>query len=69
MTKDKEFRDPVFVRIDDTTEIKASVIVWAECGAGISVRLEDSDGIVVINAADWPSLVACINRELDHVSQ
>lgn len=68
MAKDNEFRDPVFVRSDDTTEIKASVVVWGKRMGGVSVRLQGSDESVLINAADWPTLVACVNRELERVS-
>lgn len=68
MAKDNEFREPVFVRDDDTTTIKASVVVWKEDIGGVSVRLQGSNESVLINAEDWPALVRCINQELDRVS-
>lgn len=68
MAKDNEFREPVFVRDDDTTTIKASVVVWKEDMGGVSVRLQGSNESVLINAEDWPALVRCINQELDRVS-
>lgn len=68
MAKDNEFRDPVFVRDDDTTTIKASVVVWGERMGGVSVRLQGMNESVLINAEDWPKLVGCVNRELDRVS-
>jgi hypothetical protein len=62
------FRSPVFIRNDDTTEIVASVIVWNREGAGVSVNLSNGNESVLINAVDWATLVGCINRELDRVS-
>lgn len=68
MSKDNEFREPVFARSDDTTEIKASVVVWREDIGGVSVRLQGSKEGVLINAVDWPTLVSCINLELERVA-
>lgn len=68
MVKENEFRDPVFVREDDTTTIKASVVVWNEDMGGVSVRLQGSNESVLVNAEDWFTLVSCVNRELDRVS-
>jgi hypothetical protein len=71
MADKPNFRDPVFVRNDDTTTIRASVIEWndalAESGA-LSVRLQGMDESILINAADWPILVGCINRELERLA-
>jgi hypothetical protein len=66
MAKDNEFREPVFVRDDDTTTIKASVVVWKD--DRLSVRLQGSNESVLVNAEDWAVLVACVNRELDRCS-
>jgi hypothetical protein len=59
------FRDPVFVRKDDTCDVKASVVEWAD--GHISVNIEGSQGFVLINAEDWPTIVSCINAELQRV--
>lgn len=67
--KKNEFRDPVFVRDDDTTYIKASVVIWNSELGGRSIRLQGSNESVLINAEDWPTLVSCINRELDRTSE
>ncbi len=67
-TKANEFRAPVFVREDDSTTIRASVVVWGDEGLGVSVRLQGSNESVLVNAADWATLVGCVNRELERVS-
>lgn len=63
------FNDPVFVRSDDTTTIKASVVEWNDADLGtLSVRLQGSDQSVLINVADWATLVGCVNREIERLS-
>lgn len=61
------FRPPVFVRKDDTTEIEASVVEWGGNIGGISIRIENGDQSVLINAEDWPAIISCIARELNRV--
>lgn len=61
------FRDPVFVRNDDTTDIKASVVEWSDQIGGVSVKIGDSESSVLIRADDWPTLVSCIKAELNRV--
>jgi hypothetical protein len=65
MTTKTNFRDAVFVRKDDTCGAKASVVEWAD--GHISVNIEGSQGFVLINAEDWPTIVSCINAELQRV--
>jgi len=67
MSNKPNFRDPVFVRSDDTCDVKASVVEWGCDALGISVNIEGSSGIVLINAEDWPTIVSCINAELQRV--
>lgn len=67
MPTQTKFRDPVFVRKDDTTEIEASVVEWGGNIGGISIRFAGSDSSVLINAEDWPAIVSCIERELNRV--
>lgn len=67
MNLENEFRKPVFVREDDTTTIEASVVVWKETLGGVSVRLYNGNESVFVNAADWLTLVGCINREIERV--
>ncbi len=64
MAEEHDFREPVFVRDDDTITVRASVVVWGERLGGVSVRIEGMGGSVLINAADWPLLVGCVNQEL-----
>lgn len=68
MATDNDFREPVFVKVDDTTTIKASVVVWKDEAMGVSVLLKGSSESVLVNATDWAALVACVNIELDRVS-
>ena len=60
-----DFRDPVFVRKDDTTDIAASVVVWGDAIGGVSVRLVSGNESVLINAADWPAIKSTIDAELE----
>jgi hypothetical protein len=65
MTQPK-FNDPVFVRVDDTTTIKASVVEWNDTDLGrMSVLLSNFTESVLFIGADWESLVTCVNRELE----
>lgn len=67
MADKPNFRDPVFVRDDDTTTIRASVVEWNNCipGDQLSVRISNGGESVLINLSDWPTLVSCINREME----
>ena len=65
------WHDPVFVRVDDTTTIKASVVEWAEdagVGGRVSVLLANDHGSVLVSGEDWATLVGCVTRELDRHS-
>jgi hypothetical protein len=66
------FNDPVFVRSDDTTRIAASVVEWNGAvvgGADLSVKLTNGNGeSVLINVADWATIVGCVNREIERLS-
>ncbi len=66
--EENEFREPVFLRDDDTTFIKARVIIWKSNLGGRSISLQGANEGVLINAEDWPTLVSCINRELERTS-
>ena len=68
MAKPK-FNDPVFVRNDETTTIKASVVEWNDEDVGrASVLLANGSGeSILVNVADWATLVNCVNRELERV--
>jgi hypothetical protein len=64
-----KFNDPVFVRVDDTTTIKASVVEWNDSDLGrMSVLLSNGNESVLVSADDWATLVGCVNRELDRRS-
>ncbi len=68
---DPKFNDPVFVRNDDTTTIKASVVEWNREGddaSPLSVLLSNGNESVLVNVADWATLVACVNVELNRCS-
>ena len=64
------FHEPVFVRIDDTTRISASVIEWnGEVSNDMSVKLSNVAGeTVLISVADWKTLVGCVDREIERLS-
>lgn len=63
------FNDPVFVRSDDATTIKASVVEWNATDPGaMSVLLSNGNESVLVNVADWATLVGCVNRELERLS-
>lgn len=63
------FGDPVFVRVDDTTTIRASVVEWNDTDMGrASVLLSNGNESVLVSADDWATLVGCVNRELERVS-
>lgn len=62
-----KFRDPVFVRNDDTTNISASVVEWCDGVSGFSIHLEGGDHSVLINVSDWDVIKQCIDRELNRV--
>lgn len=69
MAKDSNgntFNDPVFVRNDDTTTIKASVVEWAD--GSLSVLLRGSNESVLVRADDWETLKGCVDRELERCS-
>lgn len=62
------FREPVFVRNDDTTTIKARVVEWSERnGGGLSVQLSNGNESVLISFDDWQTLVGCVNVELNRL--
>jgi hypothetical protein len=61
------FREPVFVRNDETTEIRASVIAWNRDDYGFSIRIAGRDESVLINPQDWDAIKRCIDRELNRV--
>lgn len=63
-----DFQEPVFVRVDETTDVKASVVVWDEGMGGVSVLIKGSSDSVLINAEDWPKIVSCINAALERNS-
>jgi hypothetical protein len=66
---DNRFNDPVFVRNDDTTTIRASVVEWNESNGGkLSVLLSNGSESVLVNGDDWATLVGCVNRELERCS-
>lgn len=69
MTK-PTFNDPVFVRVDNTTTIKASVVEWNDAAdlGRMSVRLSNGNESVLVSADDWATLVSCVNRELERCS-
>lgn len=74
MAEETEFREPVFVRKDDTTTIEANVIIWNDKlsengGSSRSVRIGDGNDSVLINDRDWAALVSCINNELMMTSE
>lgn len=64
------FRDPVFVRNDDETEIAASVVEWnGSTGAGdqFSISLRQGSDSVLIQSSDWALVKSCIDCELNRV--
>lgn len=61
------FREPVFVRNDDTTEIAASVVEWNDAEGGVSIRLRNGSESVLVNSRDWDALKSCVDRELERV--
>ena len=68
---DNKWHDPVFVRVDDTTTIKASVVEWADdagVGERTSVLLSNGNESVLVSGADWATLVSCVTRELERHS-
>lgn len=70
MTNETKLRPPVFIRRDGTTDIEASVVAWGGRSADeslFSVYLKNGKESVLINAEDWPTLVSCINSELECV--
>ena len=69
MTDKPTFHDPVFVRDDDTTTIRASLVEWNRAvETQMSIRLKGMSESVFINVADWPTLVSCINHEIERLS-
>lgn len=61
-----KFNDPVFVRDDDTTTIRASVVEWGEdMDNKLSILLRGSNESVLVSADDWEVLKGCIDRELE----
>lgn len=63
------FNDPVFVRIDDSTVIKASVVQWnGAVDNSMSVLLSNGNESVLVSVADWATLVGCVNREIERLS-
>lgn len=68
MPKQTTIHPPVFVRADDTTTIAACLVEWSDNVGGFSVRLNNGRTDIIINSADWPVLVACVNRELERVA-
>lgn len=66
---DNDFRAPVFVRKDDSSDISASVVLWGKSlDNSVSVRIEGANGSVLINSEDWATLVSCVNAELHKVT-
>lgn len=66
---DARFNDPVFVREDDTTTIRASVVEWGNDMDGrMSVLLKGSNESVLVNVEDWETLKRCIDREIERRS-
>lgn len=61
------FRDPVFVRSDDTTVIAASVVEWRGNDSGFSILFKGSEESVLINSRDWDAVKQCIDCELNRV--
>ena len=63
-----QFRDPIFVRNDEKSEIKISTVVWAFDG-GVSVKFTNGSGeSVLVDADDWQQIVAAVDLELGRVS-
>jgi hypothetical protein len=63
-----KFNDPVFVRDDDSTTIRASVVEWnGNVDTAMSVRIQGSNESVLINVEDWEVLKGCIDRELERL--
>jgi hypothetical protein len=64
-----KFNDPVFVRDDDTTTIKASVVEWGgDMGDRMSVLFKGSNESVLVNVEDWETLKRCVDREIERRS-
>jgi hypothetical protein len=64
-----KFNDPVFVRDDYTTTIRASVVEWGEdMGDRMSVLLKGSNESVLINVEDWETLKRCVDHEIERRS-
>lgn len=69
MSDQPKFNEPVFVRIDDTTTIKASVVEWNATDPGaMSVLIGNGNESVLICVRDWAALVGCVNREIERLS-
>lgn len=69
MSDTPKFNDPVFVRQDDTTTIKASVVEWNATDPGaMSVLLSNGNESVLVSVRDWATLVGCVNREVERLS-
>jgi len=63
-----DFRKPVFVRNDDENELDVSVVVWDQRLGGISIKFASSDGIVLVDAADWYRIKKAVDIELEKVA-
>lgn len=69
MAQEPDFREPVFVRNDDTTNVRASVVDWGDKFDGLlSVKLTNGGGeSVLINVADWEAVKSSVDAELNRV--
>lgn len=69
MANKPNFNDPVFVRNDDTTTIKASVVEWNDTDLGrMSVLLSNGNESVLVSVDDWKTLVGCVDQEINRLS-